>query len=154
MLVTWHLHLYVQQLLLLWSCGSLMRSPADSQVHSDWGSWVVGPSSGMTVLIGVSQCQARRYGITNCMAQTQRSWVFMLLHPVTPSHNGKTMCYNTERREKRKRRGGRVVDPDIGPVTFLAAGVLWLLMMPNNLGLGDGMNWRKKRWIECQICTK
>lgn len=71
------------------------------------------------------------------MAQTLQSTVSIQLHPMTPGHNGKTnppYATTQSREEKGSRRGRRVIEPDIDPVTFLAAGVLRLLMMPNNLG--------------------
>lgn len=44
------------------------------------------------------------------------------------------LCVQQHRADRKRGRGRRVIEPDVDPVTFLAAGLLWLLMMPNNLG--------------------
>lgn len=70
------------------------------------------------------------------------------------------MSNNTEKTgKKRKKRGRRVIEPDISPVTFLAAGILWLLMMPNNLawrikGETDGKSANFAPVLSKQECGK
>lgn len=68
-------------------------------------------------------------GIANWMARILQSTVSIQLYPMTPSHIG-----NNRAIRNGEWRGRRVIDPDMDPVTFLAVEVLWLLMMPNNLG--------------------
>lgn len=96
----------------------------------------------MVVLIGAGRCQA---GAAKWMARTLQSSLSIRFLPATPGGDGKT---NREQGEKEEAEGK---EPDIDPVTFLAAQPLWLLMTLNNLG------WKNQDgggWMKCQRCSR
>lgn len=68
------------------------------------------------------------------MAQNLQSTVSIKLQPVTPSSNEKTNPVSETKQSGDKEGKRRVKEADIDPVTFLAVEVMWMLMMPNNLG--------------------
>lgn len=66
-------------------------------------------------------------------------------HSVPPSSDGKTDGEQGEKGEAERK------EPDIDPVTFLAAEPLWLLMTLNNLGW---KNQDRGGWMKCQRCSR